>query len=250
MPMPLCRVARQRHTMEAMSSTSPRPKSTLALDRFAATQRPLGAPEPRRGGRPETPSVMGVGRTGAGGRAPESTRLAPSLPMRTRPAPAAATATPWVTTVKGAARQAADEPLPPRRVASDQRHEAERKDRVIVTSLIVACILLLLAMGTLRVRSSMRDGASEKALGATFGVVHTRQGQFRLLNRRFATWRELESSGARLGPRQRVVASNASASHWFLSVEDTGTGITCSRTGELFDEGPAARRPSCTASRR
>lgn len=194
--------------------------------------------------------MMGVGRTGVGGRGTESTRLVSSIPMRTRPAPTVAAPTPWVTTVKGAARPATADTPAPRRKAADIRKDTERKDQVLVTSLIVACVMVLIGVASLRMGGSMRNNRSQERLAAQFGPVREQQGRFRLINQRFATWTELTAQGATLEPSQRVVASNASSSHWFLSVQDTVTGITCSRTGELFDEGPDARKPSCSTPRR
>lgn len=193
---------------------------------------------------------MGVGRAGIGGRDTESTRLVPGIPMRTRPAPTVAAPTPWVTTVKGAARPTATETPAPRRKAIEVRRDTERKDQVLVTSLIVACVMLLIGVASLRWGGSMRNDRSQKSLAAQFPPVHAQQGRFRMLHQRFATWKELAAEGAKIEPTQRIVASNASPSHWFLAVQDTVTGITCSRTGELFDEGPDARAPNCSAPRR
>lgn len=233
-----------------MSSARPKPKSTLSLGKFESAQRVLGSPEPLRTPRQEPSSVMGVGRAGIGGREPASSRLVSSIPMRTRPAPTVAAPTPWVTTVKGAARPTGADTPAPRRKAVDVRKDIERKDQVLVTSLIVACVMLLIGVASLRMGGSMRNDRSQKSLAAQFAPVHTRQGKFRMQHQRFATWKELAAEGAKLKPSQRVVASNASSSHWYLAVEDTVTGITCSRTGELFDEGPDVRAPNCTAPRR
>jgi type II secretory pathway pseudopilin PulG len=94
-------------------------------------------------------------------------------------------------------------------------------------------------------RGSVAEGRSIAALQATLQVVHNEQANFRLLNQRFATWPELEAEGAKLAPTQKVLKSNASSSHWFMSVFDRETGAVCSQTGELFDEEPGERRPSC-----
>ena len=75
--------------------------------------------------------------------------------------------------------------------------------------------------------------------------MHAQQSTFRLLNQRFATWSELEARGMRLPVDQAVVKSNASASHWFVSLRDSATGVICDKTGELFDEGPNDYRPVC-----
>ena len=119
----------------------------------------------------------------------------------------------------------------------------------MVTSLIVAFVLLTLGLGSVQVRGGITVDRSKTAISSSLSAVHERQTAFRLLNERFATWSELQDRGMTLGPRQVVVASNATASHWFLSVRDSSTGVTCSRTGELFDEGPDDRRPACSGSR-
>jgi hypothetical protein len=121
----------------------------------------------------------------------------------------------------------------------------EREDSVVVTSVIIVLLVGLVALGSIRLSSTMRAGRSKSALTGTLGRVFVQQGTFRLLNRRFATWPELAERGATLGPRQRVIVSSASSSHWFLAVRDTTTGITCSRTGELFDDSPTSRAPNC-----
>ncbi len=115
----------------------------------------------------------------------------------------------------------------------------------MVTSLVIAFTFVLLGFGSLRFTTVRGVSQSEAALGSTLKVVHTRQGEFRMINQRFATWRELEARGAKLGPEQRVVVSNASPSHWFLSVRDTKTGVICDQTGELFDESAEERKPRC-----
>ncbi|QJR34310.1 hypothetical protein [Gemmatimonas groenlandica] len=119
------------------------------------------------------------------------------------------------------------------------------KDSQIVTSLVVAFVLVVLAVGSLRVRGNMRVTQSKDAVSGTLKAVHERQSTFRLLNQRFATWRELEARGMRLPTEQAVVKSNATASHWFVSVRDSATGVICDKTGELFDESPDERRPVC-----
>jgi hypothetical protein len=119
------------------------------------------------------------------------------------------------------------------------------QDSQIVTSLIVAFLLVAVLFGSVRVRSNMRATKSITAVSGTLKAVHEKQSTFRLLNQRFATWRELEARGMRLPAKQEVVKSNASASHWFVSVRDSATGVICDKTGELFDEGPDERRPIC-----
>ena len=123
-----------------------------------------------------------------------------------------------------------------------------QQDGQIVTSVIVAFLLMVLVVASIRVRGSMRTSSSVAAVTGTLKTVQAKQSTFRLLNQRFATWRELEARGMRLPVDQAVVKSNASASHWFVSVRDRATGVICDKTGELFDEGPNDHRPVCRES--
>ncbi len=110
---------------------------------------------------------------------------------------------------------------------------------------MVALVLMLVAVASIRMNGDRQLSQSKDAIGNTLKGVHSRQSEFRVINRRFATWNELEARGVRLPQWQRLVASNATASHWFVSLSDTQTGVVCSRTGELFDEGPDDRTPVC-----
>jgi hypothetical protein len=228
-----------------MPSSPPRRPSTLAAQKFADANRPLGsAPASRPVARAESTPMMGVGRSSVANAPAVPSRLVSSIPMRTR----VAQATPYATTVRGAARPVVEAAPPPAREqpqAIARRAERERRDYLVVTSTVIVLLIGLIAFASMRVRTSMQVDKSRSAMNATFGRVFEQQGSFRILNRRFATWPELAARGARVGPQQRVVSSNASASHWFLAVRDTTTGIICSRTGELFDESPTERPATC-----
>ena len=126
----------------------------------------------------------------------------------------------------------------------------EQRDHVFVTSIVVAFVLLTAAIAGVKVSGSMKADRSRTAIAGTLTKVYEQQTAFRVLNRRFATWPELRARGMTLPEQQRVVASNASRSHWFMSVRDSSTGIICSRTGELFDDSPFDRQPSCSDSTR
>lgn len=132
-------------------------------------------------------------------------------------------------------------PVPP--TASVTRAQ---RDNVLVTSLVVVFVLLTVVIAGLKVRGSMTADRSASAVTGTLTRVYEQQSAFRILNQRFATWPELRARGMTLPSEQRVVESNASRSHWFMSVRDTSTGIICSRTGELFDDSPLDRTPSCS----
>ena len=135
--------------------------------------------------------------------------------------------------------------VPVRPSLAKKQAAKSQQDGQIVTSIIVAFVLVMLVVASARVRGSMRTSKSIAAVTGTLNPVHERQSTFRLLNQRFATWRELEARGMRLPLDQAVKQSNATASHWFLSVQDSVTGVICDKTGELFDDGPNDHRPVC-----
>lgn len=124
----------------------------------------------------------------------------------------------------------------------------EKRDHVFVTSIVVAFVFLTVAIAGVKMNGSMQQDRSRTAMTGTLTKVHEQQTAFRILNQRFATWPELRERGMSLPEAQRVVASNASRSHWYMSVRDTSTGIICSRTGELFDDSPLDRTPSCSGA--
>lgn len=121
---------------------------------------------------------------------------------------------------------------------------SESEQRIVFT--IVVCFLVCLATLTaVRVGDNVQASKARVAIESTFKDVHHQQQNFRVLNSRFATWSELEESGATLPADQGVAASNADASHWYLSLRDRKTGVVCDRTGELFDEEADERKPVC-----
>lgn len=129
--------------------------------------------------------------------------------------------------------------------ASGEKRSREQQENTVVTSLVAAFVLVALGFGSMRFSTNKAAERSAVAVQRTLDAVHGRQSGFRIIHQRFATWDELEADGASLESGQEVVASNASTSHWFLSVRDTTTGVQCSRTGELFDDGPNDRHTSC-----
>ncbi|WP_353266228.1 hypothetical protein [Gemmatimonas sp.] len=207
-----------------MSNPPPRRPSTLAADKFRASQRPLGVnadvrpvtyprAEPQAGGR----SSYGAGTVrGAAPKAPSTSAAAPGA--------------------KRVANSAAS-------VSSATRAD---RDSVLVTSVVVVFVMIAVVMAGLKVNGSMQQDRSRTAMAGTLSNVYEQQSAFRIINQRFATWPELKARGLRMPQEQRVVASNASPSHWFMAVRDTNTGIVCSRTGELMDESPFERTPTCS----
>lgn len=216
-----------------MPNVPPRPKSTLAVDRFRAASRPLGVPLAGAAeAQPDAVAVIGTARAYR----PPMRDAASKVPMSARaPARTAASAPPTKAAPTTAPRMQAA-PLASR----DQR------DGLLVTSVVIAFVLVALAIGSIEVSGNMRVDRSRNALGGTLAVVYQRQTEFRILNQRFATWPELEARGVSLPPRQQVVKSNATASHWFVALRDGETGMVCSRTGELFDDSPLDRTPTCS----
>lgn len=266
-----------------MSTTPKRRPSTLSASKFVASQKPLGAtPDPRTLVRPEPAPMTGAGRslananTNANGNGSKATwgqvhgrtqhgaqgallQGASAFPMpgntagrsvggfagKEAPKPTAAASsktlpkTPAKAPVKPAARS---------KVLGTPSTARNRQDHIVVTSLVVAFVLLTLGFGSVRVSGDMSTDRSKTAITSTLSVVHEQQTAFRTLNQRFATWTELADRGMTLGPRQVVVKSNATASHWFMAVRDSSTGVVCSRTGELFDQGPDERQAACSGS--
>lgn len=209
---------------DSMSTTPLRRPSTLAADKFRAAQRPLGASlEPRPAPRSEGAPVSAARTLYGTGSSPRPRSDAPSRP---------------------AAEAAPRRPVASRTTTATATR-AER-DGVLVTSIVVVFVMLTTVIAGLKVNGSIRQDRSRTAIDGTLSHVYEQQSAFRILNQRFATWQELQSRGLRMPTEQRVVASNASPSHWFMAVRDYNTGIVCSRTGELLDESPLERKPTCS----
>ena len=119
------------------------------------------------------------------------------------------------------------------------------RDRGIVMGLLSVFAVGAMALIWVSVVDSLRKTRAKASMGQTFAVVHRRQSEFRTLFGRFATWPELTARGAKLEPSQKVNASNADASHWFISIRDQDAGVICDRTGELMDEDTSERAPAC-----
>ncbi|MCE2900332.1 MAG: hypothetical protein ACK6DP_12315 [Gemmatimonas sp.] len=222
-----------------MPSVPFRPKSTLAVDRSRAASRPLGDALAEAAAKPDV--VSGVAR--ARGYSPDARGQVRKVPLPDR-APARS---PGVVTRAPASAPAA---VPAPRASVRPTESREQRDSLLVTSAVVAFLFVASAFGSLQVSENKRITRSRNALGGTLDTVHQRQTEFRIINQRFATWPELKARGVSLPPWQRVVRSNATASHWFISVRDGDTGMLCSRTGELFDEGPLERTPTCAPALR
>lgn len=120
----------------------------------------------------------------------------------------------------------------------------ESEQRIVFT--VVVCFLFCVTTLTaVRLGDNMQASKAKVAIEATFKNVHQQQQNFRVLTSRFATWNELAEAGATLPADQGVAASNADASHWYLSLRDLKTGVVCDRTGELYDVDGDERKPVC-----
>lgn len=129
-------------------------------------------------------------------------------------------------------------------LAAKARPKGKGEQRVVFT--VVVCFVVCVATLTaVRVGDNVQASKARVAIESTFKDVHLQQRNFRVLNSRFATWNELAESGATLPADQGVAASNADASHWYLSLRDRKTGVVCDRTGELFDQEADERKPVC-----
>ncbi len=185
-----------------------------------------------------------------GSGAPTASKRAQAMPAPGAPSglpPAAARPSPTqARAVPAAAAARAAKSLPRgASAAAAARPRGERKARSLVMGAVFAFVITGGTVAAMNYQGNVAEGRSIAALQATLQVVHNEQANFRLINQRFATWPELEAGGAKLAPTQKVLKSNASSSHWFMSVFDRETGAICSQTGELFDEEPGERRPSC-----
>lgn len=241
-----------------MSDKPLRRPSTLAADKFRATTSPLGwAPPPKPSARPDGAPVTGAARAlsqlgglgyskPANGVSARPSTLPAAASRQPAPVPAQAPSGP----ARATAQRTGKPTVAPRANAKAATLGRERRDGILVTSIVVAFVFLTVAIASMRVTGSMKTNRSRIAVEGTLVKVYEQQAAFRTINRRFASWNELAARGAKLPSNQVLVESRASASHWFVSVRDSATGVLCSRTGELFDDSPSDRLPSCSAPAR
>jgi hypothetical protein len=117
-----------------------------------------------------------------------------------------------------------------------------------VGALVGAFAMAMLVLLSLNVVTSSKHAAARESMGQTFAQVQSRQGEFRSVSGRFATWDELAARGVQLAPQHSVAASNADASHWFLSLRDNKTGLICDRLGDVLESVTARTTPVCRES--
>lgn len=210
-----------------------RKPSTLAANRALAATRPIPIPAAKKPTDGKL-SVQEIARDLARNPVVRGTNPVPASAAASKPAPTTIPPTkPAASPPKAAAKKPAKAP---------GKRDAEQRIVFTVVVCFLACVATLAAV---RVGDNMQASKAKVAIEASFNDVHMQQQNFRVLNSRFATWNELAATGATLPPYQSVAASNADASHWYLSLRDQRTGVVCDRTGELFDESPDERKPVC-----
>jgi len=121
----------------------------------------------------------------------------------------------------------------------------EQQDRRVVVSLVTAFVIVAVIGATYSIQGSFKTDDSKAALTQSLDAVSRRQVDFRVINQRFASWDELTGKGMSLPPSQRVVSSNTSGFHWYVSLKDIETGVICERLGGLMDPGGEERPTSC-----
>lgn len=132
--------------------------------------------------------------------------------------------------------------------ALQQRTRTAAREQNIVTATVFLVVGSLALTGGIGAASMLQASNAQTAIVGSLGVVHTRQRDFRVINQRFATWRELAAKGMSLPEAQSVVTSNADASHWFLSIRDRDAGVVCDGIGALNDEAVGVRSPVCRST--
>lgn len=137
-------------------------------------------------------------------------------------------------------------PAATRPASSQARHPISdpvrgRSERRVVTALVSGFVGLAALLAAATVEQRLSAGRARAEVEGTFRVVDASQRRHRQLHQRFATWGELEAEGVRLPPRQRVLRSNATHSHWYLALVDLDRGLVCDRVGDLTEE--TARTP-------
>ena len=124
---------------------------------------------------------------------------------------------------------------------------ADRDGQIILASAL-AIVTLAITFASLAMIDSAKTSQAESDMLGTLTKMHLQQKSFHMVNARFAYWRELATDGARLPAGQRVVRSNADASHWYVSIENSDAGVVCDRTGELLDASGFEHKSTCRSA--
>lgn len=112
---------------------------------------------------------------------------------------------------------------------------------VFLLSILLLTVVVLL---TFSVRATLTQRDVKGRAEGTFARAGLEQLEFHARRGRFALWSELQEEGVRLPSSMVVDTSNATASHWYLRVRDTATGLVCDRLGLRTDR--PGRNPGLT----
>lgn len=125
------------------------------------------------------------------------------------------------------------------------KQDRQYSERRFVLIISVAFLGLAVALSGMRMTTVRTSSRSIKALDATFEQVSGHQDEYRVANGRYATWPELAAQGEQLEPELMVIRSAATASHWYLRIFDSSSGIVCDKLHELYGGGGSGDRPAC-----
>ena len=110
--------------------------------------------------------------------------------------------------------------------------------------LLSVLLLTVVVLLTFSVRATLTQRDVKGRAEGTFARAGLEQLEFHARRGRFALWSELQEEGVRLPSSMVVDTSNATASHWYLRVRDTATGLVCDRLGLRTDR--PGRNPGLT----
>jgi len=139
-------------------------------------------------------------------------------------------------------------PLPTMNPRTQRAAARAEREKLMVLASIGSIVLLGIVVLGIVITDSVRSSRAESEMMGTLTTMHQQQQNFRAINQRFARWPELARRGARMPAGQRVIASNADASHWFMSIANEDAGVICDRTGELLDESGFEHRSICRSA--
>lgn len=133
---------------------------------------------------------------------------------------------------------------PPPDLRRTARARAERRLVGALLASLALTIVLLIGFGT---RASVARRDARVRADRTFARAGLVQLEFHARRGRFAFWSELASEGMRLPQSMQVDTSNATASHWYLRLRDSATGLLCDRVGQRLDRPGSTTNLSCRA---
>ena len=136
----------------------------------------------------------------------------------------------------------ADLPSAPTDAGRSLRATAEQR---VVLLLLALLLLVIVTLSTFGVRATLERRDARVRADRAFARAGLEQLEFHSRRGRFAFWEELAAEGMRLPEVMAVDTSNATASHWYLRLRDTTTGMLCDRIGQLSDRPGAASGMTC-----